>query len=118
MSPIVKQVFAKWVKMPTWYTGHALDEERFYGFVWAAARYCRKEISEEELKELIIDEQSAIYAPLKMVSIFINKCGSRRLRARLLRKWFPFSIPRDEHGSTLPKEECESVQARFLRNCN
>jgi hypothetical protein len=32
------------------------------------------------------------------------------------KNWEPVLIPRDEHDSVLPKEECESVPSPFLWN--
>src|ERR1700752_2057388 len=41
MSRDVRKAFDAWVGVPTWHTGHPLDEKRFYRFVWEVYRLSR-----------------------------------------------------------------------------
>ncbi|MDO9333241.1 MAG: hypothetical protein Q7T57_01800 [Dehalococcoidales bacterium] len=40
-DPTVRMYYEKWIKLPTFFTGHPSDEERFYKFVKACVRYAR-----------------------------------------------------------------------------
>ncbi|WP_291587379.1 MULTISPECIES: hypothetical protein [Comamonas] len=54
MSPKVKEAFEHWIKMPSWHTGHAADEGRFFAFVWTVCRVSRKPPTEREVREEIM----------------------------------------------------------------
>lgn len=53
-SPNVMKAFDAWIRVDTWHTGHALDEKRFYRFVWAVLEYSRRKPSEADVFEAII----------------------------------------------------------------
>lgn len=54
LSRVVGRYFEAWISHDTWDSHHPLDKERFYRFVKAVARYCRrKPLSPREIKECI-----------------------------------------------------------------
>jgi len=52
-SPIVGRYFDAWINCDTWYTGHRNDEERFYKFVKAVLRYCKRRPSDTQVRQHI-----------------------------------------------------------------
>lgn len=56
LPPSLEAPFSRWISCDTWWKGHPSDEERFYRFVWAVARYSRRPPSEAALRELITSE--------------------------------------------------------------
>jgi hypothetical protein len=49
-DPTVQKYYKQWVSLPTFFTGHPLDEKRFHKFVRASVEYAKtKEIDTEKL---------------------------------------------------------------------
>lgn len=63
MDPIVQNAFDGWIKPETWHTGHALDDNRFFRFVWVAATHSKSSPGEDEIEQMIIHNWKGRLAP-------------------------------------------------------
>src|SRR5919198_6523312 len=58
LSPTVSRYFDDWMCWEQWHSCHPLDNERFYRFVKAVARYSRKAPSRADVYALILERWS------------------------------------------------------------
>ena len=54
LSLVVGRYFDAWIRLDTWDSGHALDNERFFRFVEAVARYSHRPPVSREIRTLIL----------------------------------------------------------------
>jgi len=90
LSPNVRRAFERWVRASTWYTGHPLDERRFYRFVWAVLEFSRRRPSERELQAEIVafwkgrfDPDQLIYKARAYASLYQTLIEFARARKRV-----------------------------------
>jgi len=57
LSPVVGRYFEVWICHDSWDSHHALDNERFYRFVKAVARYSRPAPSSGDIHALIVSRR-------------------------------------------------------------
>jgi len=53
MSESAQRAFDGWIKTETWHSGHPLDDQRFFRFVWAVVPQGKNRPSEEEIQQAI-----------------------------------------------------------------
>ncbi len=62
LSQIIARYFDAWICQDTWDSRHPLDDQRFYRFVKAVARYSRRQPRPSDIKNLIVQKRSAGHA--------------------------------------------------------
>lgn len=59
LSQVIGRYFDTWICRDTWDSHHRLDDQRFYRFVKAVARYSRRPPRPSDVKNLIVQKRGA-----------------------------------------------------------